>query len=155
MAKEYSPFVFATGITSNLIDELGHANYNSLKEVFEIARHRLCKHLGFGRKVLREHLQLGLFMSSDSYEYRQVLKLHDLIFFIPKIVVDSPARIIITFRVLRLYCKERGDEMTLTNSATYHMVMVNLKTQKPTRIPKSIIRSIERWQEERKILMGG
>ncbi len=159
MQRYFDLFVYGRSITSDMLDELGHANYNELKKVFELVRYRLCRYLGFTRPVLRKKLGLGLFMKHDSYEYLQPLKLNEWITFIPNIVVDGPAQITITLKVLR-HRAAKGDSDdnagvgTLSNTVIYRMIMVNLKTGKPTRIPKPILRSIERWKEQTIQLMG-
>ena len=148
MNTEFQPFVFGHSVTQDLLDELGHANYNALKGVLENARHRLCKHLGFGRKTLREKLGLGLFMRRDSYEYHKSLKLNDWMIFIPQIECKGVG-MTITLKIIKM---DDGG-ITLVHTAIYEMVMVRLGNEKPTRIPRPILRSIERWKAEQTILM--
>jgi acyl-CoA thioesterase FadM len=145
------PFVYQVSITKDLLDELGHANYNKLKDVFETARHRLCKFLGFGRKTLRTRLNMGLVMIKDSYEYYKPLKEGDVIFFLPKIVVISATRVTISLRVCRL---REGQCPELTNEATYEMAMVDLCKDRPARFPKGIVRSVDRFHTDQAFLMG-
>jgi acyl-CoA thioesterase FadM len=145
-------FVYQRNITADRLDELGHANYNLLKEWLEEGRHRLCELLGFSRTSLRVRLGIGLFMIADSYKYHKALKEGDLIFFYPRITVVSPTKITIHMRVIR-WIGDSG-ESELTNEATYEMAMVDLEKERPTRIPQTIIQSIERFQAEQAYFMS-
>ncbi len=87
--KEYVMYVYGFTVTRGMLDELGHANYNKIKEHLEIARHRLCKFLGFGRKTLRKRLGLGLFMLQDAYKYHEQLKEGDVLFTLAQIAIDG------------------------------------------------------------------
>lgn len=141
-------FVHQVGITREHLDELGHANYNKLKDIFESARHRLFKYLGFGRKTLRQKLGVGFVMKEDSYIYHKPLVEGDVIFFIAKIEVVGPARLIVKLRVCRLLMiKDPTQFIDLTNEATYQMVLINLKTGKVLRIPKQIQKQIKDYTE--------
>lgn len=147
---EVSLFVQSCSITKDMLDELKHANYNELKKVFENVRHRLCKHLGFGRKILRKRLGLGLFVVEDHYLYHKPLKLGDHIFFIAKVKVGRAPEVIIELRAIRICIEDPSKpgtsipcEIELTDTITYRHVLTRLKTGKPTRIPEPMIRSIE------------
>ncbi len=153
MERKFDIFTYSCGISKDMLDELGHANYNELKKVFERVRFDLCHYLGFRRSTLMRYLGLGLFMKQDNYEYLLSLKQGDNISFMVNIEVEGPAEIKITLKVLRLR-PEDGLVGAVSNIAIYKMIMVNLKTEKPTRIPKGVLRSIGRWQENQKLLMG-
>ena len=149
---KFDIFVHSVSVTKDLLDELGHANYNALKKVFEDGRLRLCRHLGFSRKQLRKHLGLGLFMVKDTYEYHHALKLGDVIS-LQFDVEAKGASMIITLKVLRV-CHADSElfAFATTNTVIYEMVMVNLKKEKPVRIPKPILESIARWKEMKRVL---
>lgn len=139
-----SIFVYQVSITQDMLDELGHANYNELKKVFETVRHRLCKHLGFGRKTLRKKLNVGLVMIEDTYKYHKSLKIGDTIFFLAKIEAISATRLVINLRVCR-WCTGLLEFAELSNEVSYTMALINLKTEKAVRIPKPIVKEIEKY----------
>ena len=141
-------FVHQACIMREHLDELGHANYNKLKDIFETARHSLFKYLGSGRKTLRKKLQLGFVMTEDSYIYHKALKENDVIFFFAKIEIVGPTRIIVRLRVCRWLMLEDPTKFAeLTNEATYHMALINLKTEKPVRIPVPIKKQIKDYTD--------
>ncbi len=154
MKRIFNVFVYSRGITKDMLDELGHANYNEQKKIFEVVRFRFCHYLGFRRSVLQKMLGLAFVMREDKYEYLRQLKLGDNISFLINIEVDGPAQVTITLKGLRHRISDEDIIGNLATTATYKMVMVNLKTEKPTRIPKPILRSIERWHEDQKLLKG-
>jgi acyl-CoA thioesterase FadM len=155
MEKFYRVFTSILTISADMLDELGHANYLVQQQKAEEARLGFCKFLGFSRVYLRRRLGIGLFMTDSGYQYLEELRLGDLMTVLPNITVEGAAKLTITLRAVRLKSVACGDEFTLTGIATYRMVMVNLKTRKPTRIPKEILDSIGRFQEDRRFLMGG
>jgi acyl-CoA thioesterase FadM len=141
-------FQFMTTISQEMLDELGHANYNKLKDGFENARHRLCKFLGFGRKTLRTQLGIALVVLKDSYKYHKPLKQHEVIhLFFTQIVITGPSTITIHLRFGRW-----DSNPELTNEAIYEMALVNLKTNKPIRLPQAIKRQIARFEDQQKRL---
>ncbi len=143
--RNVSMFVHQVTITRDLLDELGHANYNALKSVFETARHRLCKHLGFGRKNLRVRLGIGFVMLRDSYEYHKALKEGDVISVIPQISIVGATKLTIKLAILRQNKDSSVPE--LTDEATHEMAMIDLKRERPIRIPKPILRSVEHFNK--------
>ncbi len=140
---DYVIFGHMFTVTADMLDELGHANYNALKEPFENARHRLLKFLGFGRKTLRQRLQIGLFMKSDAYTYAAQLKNGDLVMTLPFVRVKGAATIEVELRFVKIHDHEmNAGGMTLTNTAVYTMVMAQLKSGRPTRLPKELVKAI-------------
>ena len=152
--KEYFMYVYSFTITRDLLDELGHANYNKLKDHLEIARHRLCKFLGFGRKTLRKQLHLGLFMLQDTYKYHKQLREGDVAFTLAQIAIEGRTGMTINLKLIRSYdATKKCDAMEITNEVEYKMVLVNLQGGRPVRICKEIVRVVEQFNRQQSELM--
>jgi acyl-CoA thioesterase FadM len=131
-------------ISREQLDELGHANFNELKKLFEFVRHRFCKDLKFGRTSLRLNRGIGFFMIEDSYKYLKELKAGDTVFFIINPLIEGKTRLTITLKVVRVGGQVQGST-ELTNEVNYRMVMMDLKTRHPVPIPREIIDSIAQF----------
>lgn len=135
----FYPFSYVHFIAKGDVDELGHANYNKLKRLFEEMRMYSCTRLGFGRRRLRLKHGIGLFMLEDRYQYLRELFVGDQLNFAVTFSVESRTRLAISLYVFRTTTDRSGiSTMERVALVDYRMAMMSLKTRRPVEISREI-----------------
>lgn len=143
--RNTAAFIYGTSVDGDMVDEHGRVNYDSIEDVFEMLRYRLCHRLGVRRSKLRKKLGIGFFAMRDRYKHRKLLKEDDVICFVANIAVVGRTKVIVGLKIYRWCdnCPSGGFEVT--SEATYTMEMIDFRTGRFIPVSGVIVASIREF----------